>query len=150
MTLNHQAVVEHPLLGETQASALVAEHHAGNNSGSRRAKTTAERNGVLDVQRGANGEGLEAVASENVESSTGDEVVTCEQRHVFSTITLVGDLDILLDRRVIGVSVGGINGDFEFKEERKTETEHIEARANVSGRGGGRNGERLDSHYRYM
>ena len=64
VALDHEAVVEQALWGQVvEVADLLAELDTGDDGGARRAQTPAERDGVLDVHMGLDGEAALVVAA---------------------------------------------------------------------------------------
>lgn len=91
MSLDHQTIVHHSVLGEAELADSVAEHDAGHDGRAGGAETASERDGVVDVNMGVRREGALVVALEDVESGAGDEVVVGEEGDFGGAVAGVGD-----------------------------------------------------------
>lgn len=133
---NHETIVKEAIIVKLETTNLITQNNTSHNSSAGATQATAERNGVLDVDVCLWGKVALIVTSQNVESNSGDEVHLRIEADVGRplTLTLVGDSAV---ERVLGPTLGPINGDVQLKIDREGEADNIKAGADVGARAGG-------------
>jgi len=128
-----------------ELARLFAQQDTGDDGGSRRTKTPPERDGVLDVDMGLDGEAALVVTTQDVEGDAGEQVdfgVEADIPRVFA-LALVRDPAV---ERVVGLLLGTVDGDMQLQVHGQGQADDVEAGPDICARAGRLDNERLDRH----
>lgn len=122
-----------------QPPNLLPKHDARDDSSARAPEPAAQRDGVLDMHVGLDGEGALVVAPEDVEGDAGDEVPRGVEGDVaVLALALVGHAAV---EGVLGRGGGAVDGHGELEVYREGEAYDVESGADVGRGAGGADGE---------
>lgn len=129
-----------------QAAALLAEHDAGDDGGTRRAEPAAQRDGVLDVHVGLAGEAALVVAAEHVQGHAREQVDLRVEADLAAVLALALVRDAAVER-VLRLRLAPVDGDVQLQVHGQRQPNDVEARPDVGAGAGRLDDEGLGRHF---
>lgn len=129
---NHQTVIQHPSLTQSQLSYFITEHYTCYYRSSRRAQPSSQWNWIYDMYSCFNGERSLAMASEYIQRRSCDQVAVCTQWHLVRSLSLICNHTVQRSFRRLRLH----DFDAEFQPNRESEANDIKSRANICGGAG--------------